>query len=98
MDTEHARTCGSTRREDSPRPTFGLDLARPRLLARRAVSSLLGHHDLWRGDWPGSPVALLTEDEKQTLAHDDAPWHDPEHAALLVWIREEGATPRSRAE
>lgn len=66
-------------------------------LARHAVSSLLGHCDLWRGDWPGGPVALLTEDEMQTLAHDEAPWHDPEHATLLVWIREEGATP-ARAE
>ncbi len=67
-------------------------------LARRAVSSLLGHYDLWRGDWPGGPVALLTENEKQTLAHDDVPWHDPEYATLLVWIREEGAVPRPRAE
>ena len=62
-------------------------------LARHAVSSLLGHCDLWRGEWPGGPVALLTEDERRTLAHDDAPWHDPEHAPLLVWIREEGAAP-----
>lgn len=67
-------------------------------LARHTVSSLLGNHDLWRGEWPGGPVALLTEDEKQTLAHGDTPWHDPEHATLLVWIREEGATPRARAE
>lgn len=67
-------------------------------LARRAVSSLLGHNDLWRGEWPGGPARLPTEDEKQALAHDDTPWHDPEHATLLVWIREEGATPRARAE
>jgi hypothetical protein len=65
------------------------------LLARHAVSSLLGHNHLWRGDWHGGPVALLTEDEMQILAHDDAPWHDPENATLLVWIREEGATPRA---
>ena len=39
-------------------------------LARHAVSSLLGHNDLWRGDWPGGPIALLTEDpRKRTLAH-----------------------------
>jgi hypothetical protein len=38
-------------------------------------------------------VALLSEGEEQTLAHDDTPWHDPEHATLLVWIREEGVTP-----
>lgn len=62
-------------------------------LARHAVSSLLGQCDLWRGEWPGGPVAILSEDEKRTLSHDDAPWHDPEHAALLVWIREEGAAP-----
>ena len=67
-------------------------------LARHAVSSLLGHHVLWRGAWPGGPVALLTENEKRTLAHDDTPWHDPEHATLLVWICEEGAAPRARAE
>ena len=60
--------------------------------ARHAVSSLLGHNDLWRGDWPGGPIAFLTEDEMGLLAHDDVPWHDPEHATLLVWIREEGAT------
>jgi hypothetical protein len=67
-------------------------------LARRAVSRLLGQYDLWRGDWPGGPVALLTEDENRTLAHEDAPWHDPENATLLVWIREEGAAPRAHAE
>lgn len=66
-------------------------------LARQAVSSLVGDHDLWRGDWPGGPVALLTEDEETTLGHDDTPWHDPEHATLLVWVREEGATPCARA-
>lgn len=66
-------------------------------LARHAVSSLLGHHDLWRGEWPGGPIALLTEAEERALAHDDTPWHDPEHATLLVWIREEGATPDGRA-
>jgi len=60
-------------------------------LARRAVSQLVGHYELWRGEWPAGPVAPLTEREKQTLAHDDAPWHDPEHATLLVWIREEGS-------
>lgn len=63
-------------------------------LARLAVASLLGHHDLWRGEWPGGPIALLTEVEKQAIAHDDTPWHDPEHATLVVWIREEGAGPR----
>jgi hypothetical protein len=61
-------------------------------LARRAVSSLLGHQDLWRGEWPGGPIAPLTADDKHTLARDDTPWHDPEHATLLVWIREERAT------
>lgn len=64
-------------------------------LARHAVATLLGQHDLWRGEWPGGPVALLTEAEKQALAHDDTPWHDPEHATLQVWIREAGA-PRAR--
>lgn len=60
-------------------------------LARRAVSRLVGRCELWRGEWPGGPVALLTEDERNTLAHEDTPWHDPEHATLLVWVREEGA-------
>jgi hypothetical protein len=67
-------------------------------LARHAVSRLVGNHDLWRGEWPGGPVALLTEEEKHALAHDDTPWHDPEHARLLVWIREQGATPSAPAE
>ena len=67
-------------------------------LARHVVSSLLGNYDLWRGELPGGPVALLTEEEMQTLARDDTPWHDPEHATLLVWIREEGAAPRTRTE
>ena len=62
-------------------------------LARSAVSRLPGQYDLWRGDWPGGPVALLTEDEKRALAHDHALWHDPEHATLLVWIREEELLP-----
>jgi hypothetical protein len=67
-------------------------------LARRAVRVLVGQYDLWRGEWPAGPVAPLTESETQTLAHDDAPWHDPEHATLLVWIREEGsAAPSSPA-
>lgn len=60
-------------------------------LARRAVSVMVGHNDLWRGEWPGGPVAPLTESELVTLAKDDAPWHDPEHATLLVWLRQEGA-------
>jgi hypothetical protein len=60
-------------------------------LARRAVAVLVGHHDLWRGEWPGGPVARLTESETQTLANDDAAWHDPENATLLVWLREEGS-------
>ena len=64
-------------------------------LARRAVETLVGQNDLWRGEWPTGPVARLTESETQTLAHDDAPWHDPKHATLLVWIREEGLPPLS---
>ena len=56
-------------------------------LARRAVSVLMGQHDLWRGEWPGGPVTPLSERETQALASDDAAWHDPEHATLLVWIR-----------
>jgi hypothetical protein len=61
-------------------------------LARRAVSVLVGQHDLWRGEWPTGPVAPLTEHERQALADDDAAWHDPEHATLLVWLREEGSS------
>ncbi|HVH94301.1 MAG TPA: hypothetical protein VM688_05255 [Nocardioidaceae bacterium] len=62
-------------------------------LARGAVSRLVGQYDLWRGEWPpgAGPVAPLTAIEMQTLAHDDVPWHDPEHASLLVWLREGGA-------
>ena len=67
-------------------------------LARRAVASLQAHTELWRGEWPEGPTAPLTEDEKRILAHDDAPWHDPEHADLLVWIRDQGATTSARAE
>lgn len=61
-------------------------------LSRRAVSVLVGHNDLWRGEWPGGPLAPLTQSETQTLASDEAAWHDPEHATLLVWLREEGFT------
>ena len=57
-------------------------------LARRAVSLLVGQYDLWRGDWPGGPVVRLTESEMQILANDVEPWHDPEHATLLVWLRQ----------
>jgi len=60
-------------------------------LARRAVSVLVGHNELWWGEWPGGPVTRLTESETQALAHDDAAWHDPEHAALPVWLREDGS-------
>lgn len=67
-------------------------------LSRRTVSSLAGHYDLWRGDWPSGPVAILTEEEKETLAREDAPWHDPEQATLLVWIREEGASAPAHAD
>lgn len=59
-------------------------------LARRAVRELVGIYDLWRGEWPAGPVALLTEGEKHVIAHDDAPWHDPEHATLLVWFAKRG--------
>jgi hypothetical protein len=62
-------------------------------LARRTLPLLVGHYDLWRGERPSGPVALLTEREKQVLAHDDAPWHDPDHAELLVWLRDEGQRP-----
>ena len=57
-------------------------------LARRVVARLMSHTELWRGEWPGGPVAPVTESEVQALAHDDAPWHDPEHATLLVWLRD----------
>lgn len=26
-------------------------------LARLAISSLLDHHDLWRGEWPEGPIS-----------------------------------------
>lgn len=60
-------------------------------LARRAASVLVGQHDLWRGEWPGGPVAPLTQSETEALASEDTPWYDPERATLLVWIREEGS-------
>jgi len=57
-------------------------------LARRAVSLLVGQYELWRGEWPSGPVAKLGDNEAQVLADDDLPWHDPEHAPLLVWLRQ----------
>ncbi len=60
-------------------------------LARRTVSVLMGQYDLWRGEWPAGPMAPLSESEKLALAHDDVPWHDPEQASLLVWLRDEGS-------
>ena len=51
---------------------------------------LLDEYDLWRGEWPGGPVALLTEAEMRTLATEDACWHDPATASLLVWLRHVG--------
>jgi hypothetical protein len=57
-------------------------------LARRAVSLLVGQYDLWRGEWPGGPVAPLTESEMQILGNNNDPWHDPERATLLVWLRQ----------
>lgn len=68
-------------------------------LARRAVSVLVGQYELWRGERPtGRPVARLTDSETQTLAGDDTPWHDPEHATLLVWLREDGSAPPQQTE
>ena len=60
-------------------------------LARRAVSHVAGQYNLWRGEWPEGPTARLTESETRALALDDAAWHDPENATLLVWLREEGS-------
>lgn len=40
-------------------------------LARPAVSNLLGQLDLWRGEWSGGPIALLTDCEKEMLGRDD---------------------------
>lgn len=55
-------------------------------LARRAVRHLSDQYELWRGEWPHGPVAPLTETEASVMADDDACWHDPENATLLVWI------------
>lgn len=63
-------------------------------LARRAASVLVGQYDLWRGEWPGGPVAPLTSSETEILVSEDAPWYDPDRATLLVWIREEGSGSR----
>jgi hypothetical protein len=57
-------------------------------LARRVVARLMSRTELWRGEWPGGAVAPVTDSEMRALAHDDAPWHDPEHATLLVWLRD----------
>lgn len=59
-------------------------------LARRAVSMLADEYEFWRGDWPGGPVAPTSEQQVTLLATDDAAWHDPEQAALLVWLRPVG--------
>ncbi len=56
-------------------------------LARRAVSLIRDEFELWRGTWPGGPVAPLTEQETRDLAGDDAAWYDPDKASLLVWLR-----------
>jgi hypothetical protein len=55
-------------------------------LARRAVSMLADEYELWRVEWPGGPTAPLSDHEIRLLAADDAAWHDPENAALLVWL------------
>jgi hypothetical protein len=57
-------------------------------LARRAVSLLVGQYQLWRGEWPRGPLAPLTESDSRVLAEEDGPWHDPENATLLVWLRQ----------
>ena len=60
-------------------------------VARRALPSFLDEYDLWRGEWTEGPVAPLTEAETRLMATDDACWHDPEAASLLVWLRAVGS-------
>ncbi len=60
-------------------------------LARRALPLLSDEYELWRGEWPGGPVARVTETEMRQMATDDACWHDPQTASLLVWLRPFGS-------
>jgi hypothetical protein len=66
-------------------PTASLD--QKIRLARRVLPLLADEYDLWRGEWPGGPVAPMSAAEIQAMATDDACWHDPENASILVWLR-----------
>jgi hypothetical protein len=57
-------------------------------LARRTASLLVVQYELWRGRWPEGPEEPLTHTEREALADSDEPWYDPEHATLLVWLRQ----------
>jgi hypothetical protein len=81
VDPKYARACSSSQRE---------------FASHGAVSVLVGQYDLWRGEWPTGPVVRLTERETQTLAHDDAAWHDPENAACSSGSEGRGLAPLSR--
>ena len=56
-------------------------------LARHAVALLTDETKLWRGDPLDPGSAPLTFAEARVLAGDDAAWHDPANASLVVWIR-----------
>jgi hypothetical protein len=63
------------------------DLSDKIRLARRAVSLLADETWLWRGDPLEPSSAPLTATEVQALGDDDAAWHDPDNASLVVWLR-----------
>ena len=58
------------------------------VLSRQVTFELLGQGriELWEGSWPGGPTRRLTDSQIAGLEVDDAPWHDPESAKLLVWV------------
>lgn len=60
-------------------------------VARRAMRSFMDEYELWRGEWPSGPVAPMTEVEIEAMAGDEACWHDPQNASLLVWLRAVGS-------
>jgi hypothetical protein len=65
----------------------GADLSDKIRLARTAVSLLADETELWLGDPLGPSGAPLTEKDVRALGDDDAAWHDPANASVVVWLR-----------
>ncbi|MDP9074478.1 MAG: hypothetical protein M3N98_09960 [Actinomycetota bacterium] len=65
-----------------------VELAEKVALARQVVIGLTikGSTELWRGQWPAGPVAPVSREEMAKIMAEDAPWHDPEHAEILVVV------------